>query len=416
MARLAGVLFALLATVAVAGGESSELAEAMSGYIVHVAHEHAPRPSPPRLLARAYTSFLRDNLPEVIARPEPRLLYSYAHAATGFAARLTARQAAHLESQPSVLAVVPDLAYEPHTTLTLSFLDLSESSGLLRESKGATDVVIGVIDTHRRVPHEPSVLCRCPVAAAAAQHVPRPLRLHAVLQHLRLLQQQARRRQGYEAQHGKIDEREESKSPLDTKGHGTHTASTAAGSTAENAHFYNYAKGKAVGMAPGARLAVYKVSWKKGGVGSDILMAFDEAIADGVDVISISMVPSGETPEFYEHLTAVGAFSAVRKGIVVSASAGNKGPRKLTVSNSAPWILTVGASTINRRFLATVVLGNGKTITGASLYAGPPLNASKIPLVYGGAVGSDVCEAGKLKPGKVAGKIVLCEPGRKDWP
>ncbi|TVU08146.1 hypothetical protein EJB05_41535, partial [Eragrostis curvula] len=146
MARLAGVLCALLTVAAVAAGEESE-AEAISSYIVHVAHEHAPRSSRPRLLARAYSSFLRDNLPESIARPEPRVFYSYARAATGFAARLTARQAAHLESQPSVLAVLPDLTYEPHTTMTPSFLELSESFGLLRESSGATDVVIGVIDT-----------------------------------------------------------------------------------------------------------------------------------------------------------------------------------------------------------------------------------------------------------------------------
>ncbi|CAL4967293.1 unnamed protein product [Urochloa decumbens] len=90
MARLVGVVCALLAAgvTVIAAAET----EAHSSYIVHVAEEHAPRSSHPRLLSRAYTSFLRDNLPASISQPAPRLLYSYAHAATDFAARLTKRQ------------------------------------------------------------------------------------------------------------------------------------------------------------------------------------------------------------------------------------------------------------------------------------------------------------------------------------
>jgi hypothetical protein len=79
--------------------------------------------------------------------PAPRVLYSYSHAATGFAARLTGRQAARLASQRSVLAVVPDATLQLHTTLTPSFLGLSASSGLLPASNGTTDVVIGVMDS-----------------------------------------------------------------------------------------------------------------------------------------------------------------------------------------------------------------------------------------------------------------------------
>ena len=133
----------LAAATAAAAAET----ESQSSYIVHVASEHAPWPSHPRLLARAYTSFLRDSLPASVARPAPRLLYSYAHAATGFAARLTERQAAHLASQPSVLSVAADGIRQLHTTLTPSFLRLSASSGLLPASNGATNVVIGVINT-----------------------------------------------------------------------------------------------------------------------------------------------------------------------------------------------------------------------------------------------------------------------------
>ncbi|CAN6274216.1 unnamed protein product [Urochloa humidicola] len=220
--------------------------------------------------------------------------------------------------------------------------------------------------------------------------------------------------EGYAAAYGignRLDETEDPRSPLDSNGHGTHTASTAAGSPVAGASFYNYARGRAVGMAPGARIAAYKVCWNNGCADSDILKAFDAAIDDGVDVISLSLGAVGDSPNFYEDQIAIGAFRAVRKGIVVSASAGNSGPGERTAVNVAPWFITVGASTINRRFPASVVLGDGETFTGASLYAGAPLGEAKIPLLYGGDVGSEVCEGGKLNVSLVAGKIVVCDPG-----
>ncbi|PAN08561.1 hypothetical protein PAHAL_1G420600 [Panicum hallii] len=415
MARLAWVLCLLLAVAAaVAVALPEPEAEAVSTYIVHVAPAHAPRSSRPRALSSAYGSFLRDHLPARVARPAPRVLYSYAHAATGFAARLTGAQAAHLASQDSVLAVVPDATHQLHTTQTPSFLGLSESSGLLAASGGARDVVIGVIDTgvypkdrasfagDPSLPPPPSTFrgrCVSTPAFNASAYCNNKL-VGAKFFNL-----------GYQASHGGAIEETESRSPLDTNGHGTHTSSTAAGSAVADAAFFDYAKGKAVGMAPGARIAAYKSCWTMGCTYSDILMAFDEAIKDGVNVISVSLGAVGRAPQFYSDTTAVGAFSAVRKGIVVSASAGNAGPGEFTAVNVAPWILTVGASTINRQFPANVVLGDGETFNGTSLYAGTPLGASKIPLVYGGDVGSSVCEAGKLNASKVAGKIVVCDPG-----
>ncbi|KAL6635231.1 hypothetical protein ACP70R_027902 [Stipagrostis hirtigluma subsp. patula] len=386
-------------------------AEAPSSYIVHVAATHAPRSSRPRLLSRAYTSFLRDNLPASISHPAPSVLYSYAHAATGFAARLTRSQATHLGSLPFVLAVVPSRTLKLHTTMTPSFLRLSASSGLMQASNGATDVVIGVIDSgvypkarpsfaaHRSLPPPPRTFrgrCVSTPSFNASAYCNNKL-VGAKFFY-----------KGYEAKNGPINETVESKSPLDTNGHGTHTASTAAGSAATNAAFYNYAKGTAVGVARGARIAAYKACWEDGCEDPDVLAAFDTAIADGVNVISCSLGPDN-VPKFHEDSTAIGAFSAVQKGIVVSASAGNEGPGKFTVKNGAPWILTVGASSINRRFPGTVVLGNGDTFTGSSLYVGKPLGATEMPLIYGGAAGSRVCEADELDQTMVTGKIVLCD-------
>ncbi|KQK01622.1 subtilisin-like protease SBT1.4 [Brachypodium distachyon] len=408
LAALCVVLALVVAAAAAVPAEELETAEAMSSYIVHVAPGHAPK-LPRRGLhtTRAYASFLRAHIPvEMMSSAKPKVLYSYSHAAAGFAARLTSRQAEHLASVSSVLAVVPDTMHERHTTLTPSFLGLSESSGLLQASNGATNVVIGVIDTgiypidRASFAADPSL--PPPPSKFNGSCVSTPSFNGSAYCNNKLVGAKFFSK----GQRFPPDD-----SPLDTNGHGTHTASTAAGSAVAGAAFFDYARGKAVGVAPGARIAAYKACWEAGCASIDILAAFDEAIADGVDVISVSLGAVGQAPEFYDDLTAVGAFSAVRKGIVVSASAGNAGPGEKTAVNIAPWILTVGASTINRVFPADAVLGNGETFTGTSLYAGKPLGSAKLPLVYGGDVGSNVCEAQKLNATKVAGKIVLCDPG-----
>ncbi|KAK1620287.1 hypothetical protein QYE76_025804 [Lolium multiflorum] len=397
----------------VASAAAAEL-EAQSSYIVHVAPAHAPAlPLRGLLTTVAYGSFLRDHVPVEMSSPAPRVLYSYSHATTGFAARLTERQAARLASSRSVLAVVPDTSQELHTTLTPSFLRLSTSTGLLPASNGAADVVIGVIDSGVYPEGRPSFAADPSLSTPPSKFrggcVSTPTFNGSALCNNKLVGAKFFRK-GHEAARGSAVG-EEPESPLDTNGHGTHTSSTAAGSAVADAAFYDYARGRAVGMAPSARIAVYKACWEEGCEDSDILAAIDEAIADGVDVISVSLGTVGTAPDFYQDNMAVAAFRAVSKGIVVSASAGNSGPGESTAVNVAPWYLTVGASTINRQFPADVVLGNNETFTGTSLYAGEPLGASKVPLVYGGDMGSNLCEEGKLNASIVAGKIVLCDPG-----
>ncbi|CAO2040475.1 unnamed protein product [Urochloa humidicola] len=412
MTRLAWVACVLLAAATAVASVPEFEAEPLSTYIVHIAAAHAPRSSRPCMLSSAYSSFLRDHLPTQVARPEPTLLYSYKHAATGFAARLTEAQAAHLASQESVLAVVPEMTHQLHTTLSPSFLGLSESSGLLQASGGAASVVVGVIDTgvypKDRASFAANPSLPPPPSTFRGSCVSTPEFNASAYCNNKLVGAKFFY-QGYEASLGHpINETKESKSPLDTSGHGTHTASTVAGSAVADAAYFNYAKGKAVGMAPAARIAIYKACWAGGCASSDVLMAFDEAIKDGVNVISVSS--GAYNVPFYNDSTAVGAFSAVRKGIIVSTSAGNTGPYEFTANNVAPWILTAGASTINRQFLANVVLGSGENFTATSIYEGPPIG-NKIPLVYGGDVGSSACEASKLNTSNVAGKIVVCDVG-----
>ncbi|TQD98977.1 hypothetical protein C1H46_015447, partial [Malus baccata] len=161
-------------------------------------------------------------------------------------------------------------------------------------------------------------------------------------------------------------------SPRDAHGHGTHTSSTAAGSFVANISYKGLGLGTIRGSAPNARLAIYKVCWNVlGGKCStaDMLKAFDEAIHDGVDVLSLSLVNS--VPLFSdvdEHDgIATGSFHAVANRITVVCAVGNSGPSAQTVVNTVPWIITVAASTMDREFSTSITLGNNKTFLGQRL-------------------------------------------------
>lgn len=149
-------------------------------------------------------------------------------------------------------------------------------------------------------------------------------------------------------------------SPRDSEGHGTHTSSTAAGGLVSGANMYGLGAGTARGGVPSARLAVYKICWIDGCSDADILAAFDDAIADGVDIISLSV--GGSIPaDYFDDPIAIGAFHAMKHGVLTSNSAGNSGPDPESITNFSPWSLSVAASTIDRKFLTKVMLGNNAT-------------------------------------------------------
>lgn len=121
------------------------------------------------------------------------------------------------------------------------------------------------------------------------------------------------------------------------------------------------AGGIARGGAPNARLAIYKACWFNLCSDADVLSALDDAINDGVDILSLSLGPKPPQPSFFEHPVTVGGFHAFRNGILISASAGNfffPG----TATNVAPWILTVAASSVDRQFNTDIRLGNSKVL------------------------------------------------------
>ncbi|CAF1934743.1 hypothetical protein Bca4012_074279 [Brassica carinata] len=377
-------------------------------YIVHVDHEAKPSIFPTH--RHWYTSSLTSTSSSII--------HTYDTVFHGFSARLTAQEATQLLDHPNVISVIPEQVRHLHTTRSPEFLGLrsTDKAGLLEESDFGSDLVIGVIDTGIW-PERPSfddrglgpVPTKWKGQCVPSQDFPETACNRKLVGAKFFCG-------GYEATNGKMNETTEFRSPRDSDGHGTHTASISAGRYVFPASTLGYARGVASGMAPKARLAAYKVCWNSGCYDSDILAAFDAAVADGVDVVSLSV--GGVVVPYYLDAIAIGAFGAIDRGIFVSASAGNGGPGALTVTNVAPWMTTVGAGTIDRDFPANVKLGNGKTIPGVSVYGGPDLDPSKMyPLVYGGSLlggdgySSSLCIEGSLDPSLVKGKIVLCDRG-----
>ncbi|VFQ77571.1 unnamed protein product [Cuscuta campestris] len=351
---------------------------------------------------------------------EERVLYSYQTAFHGVAARLTEEELQRLEKKHGVLAVFPETVYRLHTTRSSLFMRLlgngNASSDPWAGKLMNSNVVVGVLDTGIW-PESPSFndtgmgavprhwKGECEVGRGFAKNSCNRKIVGARVFY-----------QGYEAASGKIPEQGENKSPRDQDGHGTHTASTVAGSPVRGANLLGYAYGTARGMAPGARIAAYKVCWTGGCFSSDILSAVDRAVADGVNVLSISL--GGGVSSYGRDSLSVATFGAMEMGVFVSCSAGNSGPAPITLTNVSPWIATVGASTMDREFPATVKLGSGQTFTGASLYKGKKnLSVNKqYPLIYFGGNSStpappSLCLEGALDRRSVAGKIVICDRG-----
>ncbi|KAK8544376.1 hypothetical protein V6N13_056158 [Hibiscus sabdariffa] len=326
---------------------------------------------------------------------ENYLIRSYRRSFNGFAAKLTDEEAKKLASFKGVVSVFPNKVYHLQTTRSWDFMGFNQTAK--RNATAESNVIIGVIDTGIW-PESDSF--------SDEGFSPPPKKWKG----------SCSGGQNFTCNNKLIGARVYvTDSARDTEGHGSHTASTAAGNHIRNASFYGLAEGTARGGVPSARIAAYKVCDDEGCTSENILAAFDDAIADGVDLLTVSL-GSDMASEFYFDPVAIGAFHAAEKGILVVNSAGNSGIYGLqSVTSLAPWILTVAASTTDRLFIDKVVLGNGKTLTGFSVNSFS-LNRTKVPLVYGLQASTECrerpaqeCVVGCLNRTLVKNKIVVCE-------
>ncbi|KOM46964.1 hypothetical protein LR48_Vigan07g066800 [Vigna angularis] len=329
------------------------------------------------------------------------LVHSY-KSFNGFVARLTKEESERMKEMDDVVSVIPNRVHSVQTSRSWDFLGFPEN---VQRTNVESNTIVGVID---------SGIWPNSSSFTDEGFGPPPQKwkgtCHNFTCNNKIIGAKYFRLDGVFAQEDII-------SPTDTSGHGSHCASTAAGNPVRNANLFGLGLGTARGGVPLARIAVYKVCWTNGCEATDILAGFDAAIMDGVDIISLSVGYAGVIHvEYFQDDFAIGAFHAMKRGILTSQAAGNWGSNPYTMSNLAPWIISVAASTIDRKFLTNLQLGNGRIFQGISVNTFSPTQKS-YPLIYGGdapAAGfnsstSRFCRENSLDGALVKGKIVLCD-------
>ncbi|KAE8674759.1 putative Subtilisin-like serine protease 2 [Hibiscus syriacus] len=303
------------------------------------------------------------------------LLYSYNYVMHGFSARLTPSQASEIKKSPAHITMHEEKPGELFTTHSPQFMGLRHSSGLWNASSYGEGVIIGMIDSGVWPESESFNEKECQQFLLDGGQVLRVSQTRQTIHRETI---------------------------WDTE----HTSSTAAGNRVPGASQFGYAQGLARGLAPGAHVAMYKVSSAGFVAESDVLAAMDQAIADGVNIMSLSL--GFPQTAYFEDVIAIASLSAIEKGIVVVCAAGNDGAPN-TTHNSAPWITTVGAGTLDRSFIATVTLGNNQTFEGKSQFPNRVL-VIDTPLYYGkGDSDKAICNTGSLSENEVSGKVVICD-------
>jgi subtilisin family serine protease len=397
---------------------------------------------------KAYREYLRGRQNTAAARVGGRVISSYSAALNGFTSELSAVQADQLRTDPSVLSVVEDVLRKPLAVSSTDYLGLSGDSGVWATNggvgKAGQGVVVGVVDTGI-APENPAFAgtalgttagpepyldgsaikyrkadggtftgaCTTGVQFTAADCTTKLISARYFVDN-------------FGTDHIGNPETGEYLSPRDGNEHGSHTTSTAAGANDVDADLGGVTVGKISGVSPAAKVAAYKACWSgpvagdsdDGCATGDLLAAIDAAVADNVDVInySIGMATGAESTD---SVLDEAFRNAAASGIFVAAAGGNAGPGSSTVDNASPWITTAAASTIPNR-TATVRLGNGTDLLGASVSlpaSGAPVSG---PLVAASAAGTptasqpNLCGPNTLDPAKVTGKLVLCERGIVD--
>ncbi|KAL6552402.1 hypothetical protein OROHE_007766 [Orobanche hederae] len=352
-------------------------------------------------------------------------LYSYTHLLNGFAIYAKGDEVLHmLRSEKKVRSVHEDVKMEKLTTHTPDFLGITTGAwpALGGSTVAGDGVVIGLIDTGIN-PFHPSftmtkaspsigrnVFSKYKGKCAVGDHFPESAC------HGRIVGAQYFSRAAIAA--GEYNYTRDYASPFDADGHGSHTAATAAGNHNIPVITNNFNYGNASGMAPGARIAVYKALDSFGGYMSDVVAAVDQAVEDGVDILSLSIgpsnVPSGSST--FLNVLELELLFATKAGVLVVQAVGNGGPTSSSVTSFSPWITSVAASITDRKYDSSITLGNGRRLAGTGL-APPTVGGVLFPI----AAAADVCHknisAGHMESCQsadpfiralVRGKLIIC--------
>ncbi|XVF19016.1 hypothetical protein REPUB_Repub11eG0074500 [Reevesia pubescens] len=329
-------------------------------------------------LVTSYASHLEKKhdmlLGMLFERGSYKKLYSYKHLINGFSVHLSPEQAETLRRAPGVKSVERDWKVRRLTTHTPQFLGLP--TGVWPTGGGfdraGEDIIIGFVDSGI-YPHHPSFAAyhtdpygpvpkyrgKCEIDPETKRDFCNGKIIGA--QHFAEAAKAA----------GAFNPAIDFASPMDGDGHGSHTAAIAAGNNGIPVRVHGHEFGKASGMAPRARIAVYKALYRLfGGFVADVVAAIDQAVHDGVDILSLSVGPN--SPPANTKTTFLNPFdatllAAVKAGVFVAQAAGNGGPFPKTLVSYSPWIASVAAAIDDRRYKNHLTLGNGKNLAGIGL-------------------------------------------------
>ncbi|MDP9982639.1 subtilisin family serine protease [Pseudarthrobacter oxydans] len=398
---------------------------------------------------KQYRAHLEKKQAEIAGQQGVQIKRQFSAAVNGFSATLTTDQALQLAKDPSVLMVSPDTENAPDYSST-DFLKLSGENGTWNTKFGGQDgagkgVVVGVIDTGYTpgsaffAGEEVKPLVGKPVVGVPYKTADGKIAMLKSDGEIFAGECQAGEDFDGSACNSKVLSAhyfsedfeanvppanrapEELLSPVDVDSHGTHTGSTAVG----NANIETFVDGRSFGLtsgiAPAAKLSVYKVCWEDtdpntgGCYSSASVAAVEQAIEDGVDVLNYSI--SGSATSVIDPVS-VAFLSASTAGIFVAASAGNSGPTASTVNHGGPWVTTVAASSFSQELQGTVEFADGAKFRGASIMNKEVKDAGVVLAADAAAASPPsspaLCGPGTLDPAKVAGKVVVCDRGVVD--
>ncbi|KAK6160693.1 hypothetical protein DH2020_004074 [Rehmannia glutinosa] len=344
-----------------------------STYIVHMDKSFMPKAFSSHHYW--YSSMLQSVKSVAQTSLEPKLVYTYDNAFHGFTAVMSKNELQALKRSPGFLSAYADDVVTPDTTHSYKFLSLNTATGLWPASQYGKDVIIGVIDSGiwpespsfkddgmTEIPARWKGICQsgeefnsslCNKKLIGARYFNEGVR--AAIPGVTITMNSAR----------------------DESGHGTHVASTAVGNYVDGVSFFGYE--------------------------SDALAGIDQAVADGVDILSISL--SYRRRDLYENPIAIAGFGAREKGILVSVSAGNRGPSFATLLEGIPWAFVVASGTVDRWFSGTLTLGNSKTITGWTMFPARAV-VRNLNLVYNETLSA--CNSTELLAEAPDQSIIVC--------
>lgn len=337
----------------------------------------------------------------------------YTNAANGFSAFMSHQDAILVAGSDEVLAVMPDHLHQPTTDNTPSFLELTGRGAAWASGYTGENVIVGIIDSGIWPEHpsfaddgsyrdlgialDESMYPACDFGNQVHNPNDAEFACNDKLVGARQILSTYRTLIGAESY--------EYDSARDEDGHGTHTASTAAGNAEVAAEIFGLPRGVVSGVAPRARVIAYKGLGSLGGFTSDLAAAIDQAVLDGVDVINYS-IGGGPGPVGLDDLAFLFAADA---GVFVATSSGNGGPGPSSIGAPAwlPWLTSVGASNHDRTFEGSASSSDGWEFFGASITAG----TGELRLIDAAEAGDELCNIGALDPTVTEGAIVLCLRG-----